>query len=69
MRMFYVKTQLAENTEIRIDIGEDNVFTMCPGCGEEHAIDIQTMFSTGETDLYGTSVYCPECSKKKAMVK
>ena len=35
----------------------------CPVCGREHAVDIVETFRGGFADLYGTSVYCPECAE------
>lgn len=58
--MFYLKYK-GKNLEIR----EDNVCTYCPQCGKEHAVDLQEILSSGETDLYGTAVYCSACSEKR----
>ena len=58
--MFYVKTKLNEETEITTEITDENVFTRCPKCGVEKAVDLAEMLSDGG-DLYGTSLYCPEC--------
>lgn len=47
----------------RLEIREDNVYTVCPKCGREHTVDIQDVLSTPDADLYSTSVYCEDCSK------
>lgn len=61
--MFYVKTKIAEGVTIRAEITGENVFTTCPGCGIEHQVDLAEMVdSRGGLDLYGTAVYCAECS-------
>lgn len=61
--MFYVKERLTDVVEVSIEISDENVFTHCPGCGNEVSVDLAELFSDGESDLYGTAVYCPECSQ------
>jgi ssDNA-binding Zn-finger/Zn-ribbon topoisomerase 1 len=58
--MFYIKVE-NDDMKIKIDITDENVFTVCPVCGEEFQIDISDI---GEFDLYGTSIYCKKCSGK-----
>jgi len=46
--------------------GEEVISTGCPVCGKEHTItfdDFLEIMSDGE--LFGTSVFCPACSKKR----
>ena len=62
--MFYVKEKLSDAVEVTVEITDENVFTHCPGCGDEVIIDLAELFSDGESDLYGTAVYCEECSRK-----
>lgn len=62
--MFYVKEKLSDAADVIVEITDENVFTRCPGCGKEVNIDISELFSDGESDLYGTAVYCEECSQK-----
>lgn len=57
--MFYMKHQGK-----RLEITEDNVYTICPQCGQEHAVDICGVLSCGG-DLYGTAVYCETCTAKR----
>lgn len=38
--MFYVKTQLDESTTLMTEITDENVFTRCPDCGQEVAVDL-----------------------------
>lgn len=61
--MFYVKTQISEDAEIKIEIN-DNVFTTCPECGKEFKIDLQSLLEDGESDLYSTSVLCKDCADR-----
>ena len=48
--MFYIKSRGR-----KINLRNDNVFTRCPVCGREHAVDIVETFRGGFADLYGTS--------------
>jgi hypothetical protein len=62
--MFYVKERMNDSMEISIEITDENVFCHCPICGSEVSVDIGEILSDGESDLYGTAVFCDECSKK-----
>lgn len=58
--MFYMKRKGE-----KLEICEDNVFTVCSICGREHPINlVELAYSFPDWDLYGTYVYCPDCSKK-----
>ena len=63
--MFYVKASISETVEITVEIQDDNVFCVCPECGSEVYVDLAEVFSDGEGDLYGTAVFCSECSKSR----
>lgn len=62
--MFYVKERINDAMEVSIEINDENVYTTCPGCGIEHRIDIVEMAQCGDFDLFGTAIYCCECSEK-----
>lgn len=62
--MFYVKEKLNDSMEISIEVTDENVFTHCPGCGDEVCVDLAELFSDGEADLFGTAVYCDKCSRR-----
>lgn len=62
--MFYIKTKLPDGKMVKTDVTDENVFTHCPECGKEISIDLAELFSDSESDLYGTAVYCDECSRK-----
>ena len=62
--MFYVKERLSDILKVTVEITDKNVFTRCPGCGNEVSVDLAELFSDGESDLCGTAVYCDECSRK-----
>lgn len=61
--MFYVKTNLGEGAVIKTEITDENVFTRCPQCGSEFSVDLADVFTDGEGDLYGSSIYCESCSR------
>ncbi len=63
--MFYAKEKITSTVDITVELHDDNVFCTCPGCGCEVKIDLAELFSDGESDLHGTAVYCPDCSKEK----
>lgn len=58
--MFYVKTKTGEEVEI------EEVYTRCPDCDAEFEVDLNDIIDNlGNLDLYGTQVYCTECSKRR----
>lgn len=61
--MFYVKEELKDGVEIHIEITDENVYSTCPLCGKEVALDLTEVFSDGDADLFATSVLCDTCSK------
>lgn len=61
--MFYVKTKINEETEIRTEITDENVFTVCPQCGLEHAVDLEAVLNDGGS-LCGSACLCSECSEE-----
>lgn len=63
--MFYVKEKINEAMEVRIEVGCDNVFGICPGCGDEVQINLEDLANADDSlDLYGMAVYCDDCTKK-----
>lgn len=61
--MFYIKESLPEGGEVKAFINSENVFTVCPRCGKEHAVDLTEVFDNGKAGFYGTQIYCPECAE------
>lgn len=61
--LFYVKKQM-KGIEINMEICDNNVFTVCPQCGKEHAVDLTEIFAHGDGSFYATKTYCPKCSDK-----
>ena len=62
--MFYIKENINENVEIRVDIDYDNVYCRCPRCGKEVKVDLNEFFGDKEFDLYETRLYCDDCARK-----
>lgn len=67
--MFYVKSKINEESEIHIDITDENVFTRCPGCGAEIPVDIVEGIRNEDLDLFGTAIYCHECTVIRRTIK
>lgn len=62
--MFYTKNKIGDVT-IRTEINGESVYTICLGCGVEYAVDLADILNASDTDLYGTAVYCNNCSAAK----
>lgn len=58
--MFYMK-----HKGTKLEIRDDNVYTICPECGKEHHVDLHDILSAEHADLYSTSVYCYDCSERR----
>lgn len=62
--MFYVKTNITDDVEIKVNLYDDEIFTQCTKCGKEIQVDTELLKSILEDgDLASTSIYCEECSK------
>ncbi|GEM_PF-4255829 len=64
--MIYLKTEQFEGKEIRVEIYENEFYTMCPKCSKECKVEFEElikMLNEG-IDFSSTSHYCSECSKK-----
>lgn len=63
--MFYVKTKISSNKDIKVDLYEDEIYTQCPKCGKEIQIEPKELASIiAEEGLTSTNVYCEQCSHK-----
>lgn len=63
--MFYVKTNISDNVEIKVDLYDDEIFTQCPKCGKEMQVETEELKQVLEGgDLAGSSLYCEKCSKQ-----
>ena len=63
--MFFVREQISDSVQVKVEIHDDNVFCSCPSCGCEVGVDLSELLSDGDCDLYGTAVYCYKCSKRE----
>lgn len=62
--MFYIKTKISGDIELKIPLCEDEIYTGCPRCGKELQLDsVDLADIIKEQALSSTSVYCEECSK------
>lgn len=41
--MFYIKTNISNGVEIKIDLFEDEIYTQCPKCGKEIQINSEEL--------------------------
>jgi len=62
--MFYVKEKTDE-LEVRVELNDENVFCACPDCGAKVSVDLSCVFADGIGDMYGTSVLCNACARKR----
>lgn len=63
--MFYVKENINDTVEVKVELNDKNVFCTCPDCGKEVSVDLSVVFADGMGDMYGTAVCCSACSKKR----
>lgn len=64
--MFFVKAQISEGVEIKVDLYEDEIFTTCPDCGVEHSVDHDVLAEVlKEADFASTSIFCSKCTSAR----
>lgn len=62
--MFYIKTDINNSMEIKVDIYDDEIYTQCPKCGKEMQVEKEDLIQVlQDGDFASTSIYCEECSK------
>lgn len=59
----YVKAELADGVETKIEITGENVFDICPKCGKEHSIFLDDLRGL-EIPIVDSRYCCEECSKR-----
>lgn len=64
--MFFVKTKLNDDTAFTVKLTEENLFTVCPDCGKAVPVNLSWVLDDGDTNLFATSAFCPECNRKRA---
>lgn len=64
--MVYIKTEISDNVEIKVDLYEDEIYTQCPKCGKEIQVPTDVLKEILEYgDFASTSLYCSKCQKNK----
>jgi hypothetical protein len=69
--VLYTKVKLSDDVVLIVPIYDDEIYTICPECGVEHAVDpeiIAHMLNEGD-DFASASVYCEKCSKKETVAR
>jgi len=66
--MFYIKGKKKGGKTTRTDITDENVFTRCPECGRELAVNLAEVFSDGEGCLFSTNIICSACTRKRGRI-
>lgn len=61
--MIYTKVEIAPGVEIKIDIDQDEFYTICPSCGIEHHIEYDLAV---QIEDWSSSISCGNelCNKK-----
>lgn len=63
--MFYIKTNISSDVEVKVDLYKDENYTQCPKCGKEIQIETEVLKQVLEDgDLASSSLYCEKCSKE-----
>ena len=63
--MFYIKTKVNDDIELKVNLYADEIFTQCPKCGIEFEVEpdlLAGILSSGG-DFAGTRIYCKFCSE------
>ena len=64
--MIYLKKNIGNEAEIKVNICGDEFYCTCPDCGREVQLDSETLkeiICDDKYDFASTSVYCEDCSK------
>ena len=64
---FYLWHTTEDGAKLKIELtGDEIVSTACPICGKEHAMDFNDFLDVMQDgELYGTTVYCSECTARR----
>lgn len=60
--MFYIKEDINDTLNIKINIKKENTYTKCIKCEKEIAVDLSRLLACTDNDLEETSVLCEKCS-------
>lgn len=60
--MFYVKGKIG-GTRIEVELTAENVYMVCPACGEEIQVDLSEVFKEENADFQSSNIFCnKECA-------
>lgn len=62
--MLYLKERTGEGRYTVIELTADNVFSVCPICGDEAPVNDFENIITGRDFYFNKSVCCPVCTAK-----
>ena len=65
--MIYLKTELENGEQVKIDLYGDEFYTTCPKCDKEVHLDRDMLKNllNDDCDFATTCFYCDECSKQE----
>ena len=62
--MFYLKTRITDEVEIKVPLYDDEIFFYCINCGKEMQIETEELAQILQKgSLCGTSICCSDCSR------
>lgn len=64
--MFYIKTNISDDVELKVDLYDDEIYTQCTECGKEIQIEKEELIDILQNgDLASTSIKCEQCAEVK----
>ncbi len=69
--MIYIKKNFSTDLEVKIDVYEDEFYTVCPKCGKEIHLDFEMLkdLVNSDCDFAGTNIICENCANENQEVK
>ena len=62
--MYYVKTKIGKEVEMKVEVHGDDIYTKCSKCGKEIQADMQILSELLKGgNLDGTGMRCEMCSE------
>lgn len=65
--MIYLKKNIGNEAEIKVNISDDEFYCTCPDCGREVQLDnemLREIICDDEYDFASTSFCCDDCSER-----
>jgi len=65
---YFIHLEIKEGMSLKVELtGLEKISTPCPDCRNEYTFDFDDFLEImKEGSLYGTSIFCPNCSAKRA---